>query len=115
MIPRCEISIRRRAQKFLDAGAGWADSPRELAEQCDLVITCLPSPKICAAVMEEPDGVLAGLGEGKIWAEMSTTDVEEVKRLAALVEAKGAAAIECPVSGGMPSRGDGQYLDFCRL
>ncbi len=100
------------AQKFLDAGAGWADSPRELAEQCDLVITCLPSPKICAAVMDEPDGVLAGLGEGKIWAEMSTTDVEEVKRLAALVEAKGAAAIECPVSGGCHRAATGNISIF---
>ena len=88
------------AQPFLDQGASWADSPREMADRCDLVITCLPSPKACAAVMEGPDGILEGISEGKIWAEMSTTDVEEVKRLGTLVEAKGASAIECPVSGG---------------
>ena len=100
------------AQRFLDQGAHWADSPKEMAEKCDLVITCLPSPKACAAVMEAEDGILAGMSEGKIWAEMSTTDVEEVKRLAALVEAKGGAAIECPVSGGCHRAATGNISIF---
>ena len=59
------------AQPFLDAGAAWAESPKEMAEQCDLIITCLPSPAASAAVMEADDGLLAGLGPGKIWAEIS--------------------------------------------
>ena len=88
------------AEPFMAKGATWAESPKEMMETCDLVITCLPSPSACAHVMEAQDGVLAGMSDGKIWAEMSTTDVEEVKRLAALVEAKGGSAIECPVSGG---------------
>ena len=100
------------AQPFLDNGAHWADSPKEMAENCDLVITCLPSPAACAAVMEAEDGILAGLSEGKIWAEMSTTDVEEVKRLAALVDAKGASAIECPVSGGCHRAATGNISIF---
>jgi len=100
------------AQPFLDQGAVWADSPREMAETCDLVITCLPSPAACAAVMEARDGILAGLSEGKVWAEMSTTDVEEVKRLAALVEAKDASAIECPVSGGCHRAATGNISIF---
>jgi len=87
-------------EKFIGLGAKTANSPKELIEACDLVITCLPSPAACSSVMEAEDGILAGMGPGKIWAEMSTTDVEEVKRLAKLVEAKGGAAIECPVSGG---------------
>ena len=103
---------REAAQPFLDLGANWADSPREMAEKCDLVITCLPNPAACAAVMEEADGVLAGLGDGKIWAEMSTTDVEEVKRLAQLVEAKGASAVECPVSGGCHRAATGNISIF---
>ncbi len=91
---------KQAAQGFLDQGAAWAECPKEMAEKCDLIITCLPSPKACALVMEAEDGVLAGPSDGKIWAEMSTTDVQEVKRIAGLVEAKGASAIECPVSGG---------------
>ncbi len=88
------------AQPFLDLGAKWADNAKELAQACDLVITCLPSPAACSAVMEGENGILEGMAEGKIWAEMSTTDADEIKRLAKLVEAKGGTAVECPVSGG---------------
>ena len=41
---------RDAARPFLDGGAGWADSPKEMAEQCEVVITCLPSPAACSAV-----------------------------------------------------------------
>lgn len=85
---------------FLDRGAARADSARALAEAVDVVITCLPSPAICAAVLEAEDGVLAGLGAGKIWLEMSTTDAAEVRRLGERVSALGAIPMDCPVSGG---------------
>jgi 3-hydroxyisobutyrate dehydrogenase len=88
------------AAPFLAAGAKWGESPQAMAEAVDFVITCLPSPAASAAVMEADDGILAGLSAGKIWAEMSTTDESEVKRLGALVVAKGAEPIDCPVSGG---------------
>ena len=91
---------KKIAQPFLDQGAAWADSPTDMASTCDAVITCLPSPAASAAVMEAEDGLLKGLSEGKIWMEMSTTDEAEVKRLGALVEKLGAAAVDCPVSGG---------------
>ena len=91
---------RAAAQPFLDEGAHWGESPRVMAENCDMVITCLPSPAASAAVMEADDGILAGLSDGKIWAEMSTTDEAEVTRLGAMVAATGAAAVDCPVSGG---------------
>jgi len=91
---------RSAAQKFIDKGAGWADTPKQMAEICDVVITCLPSPKACSEVLEGPDGILLGLSEGKVWMEMSTTDAAEVKRIGELVRAKGAFTAECPVSGG---------------
>ena len=50
--------------------------------------------------MEADDGVLAGISEGDIWLEMSTTDEAEIRRIGALVEAKGAYPVDCPVSGG---------------
>lgn len=99
-------------QKFVDQGASRADSPKELAETCDVVITCLPSPAICSQVMEADDGILAGLSEGKIWAEMSTTDEGEVKRIADLVRSKGASPIECPVSGGCHRAATGNISIF---
>ena len=88
------------AQRFVDGGASWADSPRDLAAAVDVVITCLPSPAASAAVMEADDGVLAGLGEDSVWMEMSTTDANEIKRLAARVAELGGSAVDCPVSGG---------------
>jgi 3-hydroxyisobutyrate dehydrogenase len=111
-----ELSVRdldeELVQSFVEQGASRADSPKELAQTCDVVITCLPSPAACSQVMEADDGILAGLSEGKIWAEMSTTDESEVKRLAELVRAKGASAIECPVSGGCHRAATGNISIF---
>ncbi len=100
-------------RSFTDRGSGRASSPKELAERCDVVITCLPSPAVCAAVMEADDGVLAGLREGKVWLEMSTTDESEVRRLANLAEARGATPVECPVSGGCHRAATGNISIFC--
>ena len=60
--------------EFKKLGAKVAKSPKELAEQTDLIITSLPSPEVSAKVMESEDGILNGLSENKIWLEMSTTD-----------------------------------------
>ncbi len=100
------------AEPFLAAGAHWAESPADMASSVDYIITCLPSPAACAAVMEGPDGILQGLRPGTIWAEMSTTDAEEVRRMAALVAEKGAAAIDCPVSGGCHRAATGNISIF---
>lgn len=101
-----------RVASFTQRGAKAAASPRELAAHCDLIITCLPSPAVCAEVMEGADGVLAGLGPGKIWLEMSTTDYQEVQRLAARVAERGAAALDCPVSGGCHRAATGNISIF---
>ena len=103
---------RSLAETFLIDGAHWAESPAEMAANVDYIITCLPSPAACAAVVEGPDGILHGLRPGKIWAEMSTTDAEEVRRMAALVTDKGAAAIDCPVSGGCHRAATGNISIF---
>ena len=103
---------RDAAQPFLDGGAAWGESPKAMAEACDVMITCLPSPAASAAVMEADDGILAGLRPDSIWAEMSTTDEAEVKRLGAQVAAKGAAAVDCPVSGGCHRAATGNIAIF---
>ncbi|NNJ67828.1 MAG: NAD(P)-dependent oxidoreductase [Boseongicola sp.] len=100
------------AEPFLAQGAHWAESAAALAEAVDLVVTCLPSPAACLAVMEGDSGVLEAMVPGKIWAEMSTTDADEMARLAKLVQAKGAAAIECPVSGGCHRAATGNISIF---
>jgi 3-hydroxyisobutyrate dehydrogenase len=82
---------------FVNRGAKDGKSPAELMRSCEAVITCLPSPEACSAVVT---AMLDEIKPGKIWMEMSTTDASEVSRLAAIVIAKGGAAVDCPVSGG---------------
>ena len=86
--------------EFKNLGAKVVNSAKELSEQVDLIITCLPSPKICAEVMEGEDGVINGLSENKIWLEMSTTDEAEIKRIGQKVLNKKAIPLDGPVSGG---------------
>ena len=98
--------------KFKTKGIKVANSPKELAEQVELIITCLPSPKICAEVMEGQDGAISGLSESKIWLEMSTTDQSEVKRLGEQVIKKKAIPLDGPVSGGCHRAATGNIAIF---
>ena len=97
---------------FVNMGAKVANSGKELAEQVDLIITCLPSPKICAEVMEAEDGVINGLSENKIWLEMSTTDEAEIKRISKKIIAKKAIPLDGPVSGGCHRAATGNIAIF---
>ena len=97
---------------FQNRGAKVSNSSKELAEETDLIITCLPSPKICAKVMESNDGVINGLSRNKIWLEMSTTDESEVKRLGNLVMKKNAIPLDGPVSGGCHRAATGNIAIF---
>ena len=99
-------------QSFKDLGAKVANSAKELAEQVDLIITCLPSPKICAEVMESDDGVINGLSENKIWLEMSTTDEAEIKRIGQKIISKKAIPLDGPVSGGCHRAATGNIAIF---
>jgi 3-hydroxyisobutyrate dehydrogenase len=99
-------------KSFKDLGAKVVNSAKELAEQVDLIITCLPSPKICAEVMEAEDGVISGLTENKIWLEMSTTDEAEIKRISKKIIAKKAIPLDGPVSGGCHRAATGNIAIF---
>jgi len=99
-------------KEFQNKGAVIANSPKELAQQVDLIITCLPSPKICAEVMEGNDGVIAGISKNKIWLEMSTTDESEIKRLGKLVKERDAIPLDGPVSGGCHRAATGNISIF---
>ena len=66
----------------------WLRSPKEIAEKADIVLTCLPSPEAIASVLESKNGLLDGIGQNELWIEMSTTESEELLKLAKLVEKK---------------------------
>ncbi len=98
--------------EFKKLGSKIAKSPKELAEQTDLIITSLPSPEVSAKVMESEDGIINGLSENKIWLEMSTTDENEVKRLGEKVISKKAIPLDGPVSGGCHRAATGNIAIF---
>ena len=103
---------KKLTKPFIDLGAKVANTPKELTEKVDLIITSLPSPKICAEVMEGENGILEGLSENKIWLEMSTTDESEVKRLGKKVIEKKAIPLDGPVSGGCHRAATGNIAIF---
>ena len=99
-------------KSFQNKGAKIAKSSKELTEKVDLIITCLPSPKISSEVMEGEDGIIQGLSKNKIWLEMSTTDESELKRLGKKVIDKKAIPLEGPVSGGCHRAATGNIAIF---
>ncbi len=101
-----------RAEKLINSGTSWAENPRQVAEQSEKIITCLPSPKVSADVMESKNGVISGLTKGKIWIEMSTTSKDEVLRLAEKVKQKDCVSSDCPVSGGCHKAASGNISIF---
>jgi 3-hydroxyisobutyrate dehydrogenase len=99
---------RVHATVLLDAGAHWSEGPRELARQCDTVLTCLPSSAAVAAVIEGADGILEGLRPGGTWIDTGTSDQQLTARLAGLAEAQGVSVLEAPVTGGVHLAASGE-------
>ncbi len=92
---------RQAADRHIALGAKWAASPAEAAAAADAVITCLPSPKASDAVVNGEKGVLGALKRGGTWIEMSTTDQNEITRIAKIASARGIDVLEAPVTGGV--------------
>ena len=88
-----------KAEPLLEAGARWADSPREAAERSDVVFTMVTNTAAVRAVTEGPDGIIAGLAPGKIYIDMSTASPANTRALAERVAEVGAQMLDAPVSG----------------
>jgi 3-hydroxyisobutyrate dehydrogenase-like beta-hydroxyacid dehydrogenase len=99
---------KAKAEPLLDAGMGWADTPRELAASVDVLFTMLTNTAAIEAVADGPDGVLAGLREGTVWADMSTIAPDASIALGERVRAAGAYFLDCPVSGSPATLAAGQ-------
>jgi 3-hydroxyisobutyrate dehydrogenase len=91
---------RQAASHHLNAGAVWADSPRALASQSDVIFTSLPEPADVEAVALGSDGLLAGIKPGAAYFDLSTNAPAMVKKLNAAFAEKGAHMLDAPVSGG---------------
>jgi 3-hydroxyisobutyrate dehydrogenase-like beta-hydroxyacid dehydrogenase len=91
---------RQAASAHLAHGAVWADSPKALAEQCDVVFTSLPTPADVRAVGCGENGLVEGFKPGSAWFDLSTNAVDVVRDLAGIFKEKGVAFMDAPVSGG---------------
>lgn len=92
---------RKRADEFLKSGASWADTPREMAEACEVVLTSLPGPAEVEQLALDPDnGLLAGLSADKVYFDLSTNSPTLVRRLHGEFKSKGVHLLDAPVSGG---------------
>src|SRR6476646_5781972 len=99
---------REKADPLLQAGARWADSPRSVAERSDIVFTMVTNTAAVQAVTEGPDGILAGLGPGKVYVDMSTASPANTRALAETVVAVGAQMLDAPVSGSVITLEEGK-------
>jgi 3-hydroxyisobutyrate dehydrogenase-like beta-hydroxyacid dehydrogenase len=97
-----ESRDRRDADELVHDGLQWRDTPRDVAEAADVLITSLPNDAILENVASGPDGILAGLTEPKIWIDMSTVSPRASREVAKRVQAQGAAMLDAPVSGSVP-------------
>src|SRR5260370_36825623 len=81
---------KSKAQWLLHDGMIWADSPREVAESADVIFTMVTNTNALHEVLNGSDGILQGLGPGKIYIDMSTVSPNASRKLAEKVAAKGA-------------------------
>jgi 3-hydroxyisobutyrate dehydrogenase len=91
---------RSKAQPLLDRGAQWAESPRTIAAESDVLFTMVGFPQDVRQVYFGTDGILFGTGAGTILIDMTTTQPALSREIAVAASVKGLAAIDAPVSGG---------------
>jgi 3-hydroxyisobutyrate dehydrogenase-like beta-hydroxyacid dehydrogenase len=99
---------KAKADPLVEAGMGWAETPRELAASVDVLFTMLTNTAAIEATAHRPDGVLAGLRADAVWADMSTIAPDASVALAERVRAAGAYFLDCPVSGSPATLAAGQ-------
>ena len=92
---------RAKAQRLIDRGMRWADSPRAVAEAGDFTFSMVTNSAALADVTDGPDGILAGLKANKFLIDMSTVSPEASRALATRVREKGADMVDAPVSGSV--------------
>jgi 3-hydroxyisobutyrate dehydrogenase-like beta-hydroxyacid dehydrogenase len=92
---------RGKAQWLIDKGMQFADTPRGVAEAADVIFSMVTNSSALEHVAHGPDGIVAGIGAGKVLIDMSTVSPGVSKSLAAKVREKGADMVDAPVSGSV--------------
>jgi len=99
---------RSKAEWLLEAGMTWADTPRQVAEASDFVISMVTNTSAVISITQGTDGILAGLGPGKVYIDMSTASPSNSRALAEKVAARGASMLDAPVSGSVSTLEEGK-------
>lgn len=99
---------KSKAEWLLEAGMGWEETPRAVAEKADIIFTMVTNTEALQAVTSGPEGILAGLGPGKIYIDMSTVSPAASQELAKQVSEKGAQMLDAPVSGSVSTLEEGK-------
>ena len=99
---------RGKAEWLIKKGMKWADSPREVAAASDVIFSMVTNSPALQAIVEGPDGILAGLAPGKLYADISTVSPEYSRAVAQKVREKGADMVDSPVSGSVITLQEGK-------
>ena len=91
---------RESATQHLEMGAEWAGTPREVAQQSEIVLTSLPGPVEVEAVALGDDGLHEGLTAGKVYLDLSTSSPDMIRQIHAQLTPHGIHVLDAPVSGG---------------
>jgi 3-hydroxyisobutyrate dehydrogenase-like beta-hydroxyacid dehydrogenase len=89
-------------EDLLDEGLSWCDTPGEVSQSADIVITSIPNDDVLREIASGDDGILAGLEDGKVWVDMSTVSPRVSREVAKQVRVTGAQMLDAPVSGSVP-------------
>lgn len=90
---------RDKAEPLIKKGMGWADTPRAVAEQSDIVFSIVTDSKAVKACALGPDGIVSGLKKGNIYIDMSTIEPDESRAVAAEFAKAGSIMLDGPLSG----------------
>ena len=99
---------KSRGQWLVDLGMHWGETPRLVAQTVDVTFSMVANTEALRAVTSGPDGIIAGLGPGKVYVDMSTVSPASIRELASQVEATGAHLLDAPVSGSSTTLEEGQ-------
>ena len=92
---------KSKAQWLIDKGMQWADTPAAVCAASDVILSMVTNSGALTEVAEGPNGVLSGIGAGKVWIDMSTVSPALARHLAAKVREKGSDLLDAPVSGSV--------------
>ena len=90
---------KAKAEWLIKKGMKWGNTPREVAEASDVIFSMVTNTAALQAIVEGADGILAGLGPGKLYADISTVSPEYSRAVALKVREKGSDLVDAPVSG----------------